>query len=316
MKKERDIFDMFVGQDGTKKQLNYLFDTWTKSCLFPNMIFVAPRGHGKTAFATQLGEEMEKHRNVKRFVPKTACSWKNLEQFMADVISRDVVGGECTILIDECHYLPMDVQTAMLTMLADTSTNLNTFAYGDSDVVIDLKRHTFLFATTEPHKVFHALMARLDRVELEHYSPKELGDIIKRSIPKAKFATGVISKIADCLRDNPRFAVRIGNRIFDYLVANKKKILNLSDWKFLSGRLNIKPLGLTLTEIRLLEALSEGVEFSLTHLASKLDMDNSAIRGNVELFLLKKSLMQIKPTGRSLTTKGREYLENYVKVCG
>jgi Holliday junction resolvasome RuvABC ATP-dependent DNA helicase subunit len=313
-KKEKDIFHMFVGQERPKKKLNYLYDIWKSTGIYPNTMFIAPRGHGKTAFATALGQQMQKHKRKKIFRPKTASSWKNLEQFMNDVISRDVMGGDCTILIDECHELPMDVQTAMLTMLADNKSNRNIFSWGDIDVPIDFKRHTFFFATTEPHKVFHALMNRLDRVDLEDYTNSQLAEIIKVSIPKAKFEKGVLNEISSTLRDNPRMAVQIGNRIFDYLVAKKKKTFTLPDWKFLSDRLNINLLGLTLTEIRLLDALSEGVEFSLTHLSSKLEMQAAAVRANLELFLLKKNLIQIKATGRSLTSKGKEYLEEHDKV--
>ena len=63
----------------------------------------------------------------------------------------------------------------------------------------------------------------------------------------------------------------------------------MKDWeKLLCDYLNVKPLGLTASEIRCLQALGTGTEFSLTHLASKLDMEATAVRTNIEIFLLKK----------------------------
>ena len=312
----KDIFTEFIGQRGPRKTLNFLFDDWKNSNLLPNLMFIAPRGHGKTAFATALGVAMQKHRTTKRFVVKTASSWRNLDQFMADVIARDVMGGECCVLIDEAHELPMDVQTALLTMLADNKNNRTSYSHGDVDIQIDFTRHTFLFATTEPHKVFHALMSRLWKIDLDHYTPDQLAKIVKGNLPKIKFAKGVLESIAGVLRDEPRKAVQYANRIFSYLKARKKKSMTMKDWDTLCDFLNVKPLGLTASEIRLLQALGSGTEFSLTHLASKLDMEATAVRTNLEIFLLKKSLMQVKPTGRSLTKAGQKYLKDYAAICG
>ena len=51
----KDIFTDFIGQSGPRKTLNFMFDDWKGSRLLPNLMFIAPRGHGKTAFATALG---------------------------------------------------------------------------------------------------------------------------------------------------------------------------------------------------------------------------------------------------------------------
>ena len=57
-------------------------------------------------------------------------------------------------------------------MLADSKENRTTYSHGDVDINIDFTRHTFLFATTEPHKVFHALMSRLWKIDLDHYTSR------------------------------------------------------------------------------------------------------------------------------------------------
>jgi Holliday junction resolvasome RuvABC ATP-dependent DNA helicase subunit len=312
----KDIFTDFIGQRGPRKTLNFMFDDWMGSRLMPNLMFIAPRGHGKTAFATALGFAMQKHRSAKRFVVKTASSWRNLDQFMADVIARDVMNGECCVLIDEAHELPMDVQTALLTMLADSKENRTSYSHGDVDINIDFTRHTFLFATTEPHKVFHALMSRLWKIDLDTYTPEQLGKIVKSNLPKVRFGKGVLESVSSILRDEPRKAVQYSNRIFSFLKSRRKKALNMKDWEILCDYLNVKPLGLTASEIRCLRALGTGTEFSLTHLASKLDMEAAAVRTNIEIFLLKKNLMQVKPTGRSLTKAGQKYLKEYATICG
>ena len=159
-------------------------------------------------------------------------------------------------------------------------------------------------------------MSRLWPIHLDHYTPTQLGKILKTNLPKIKFGPKVLDAVASVLRDEPRKAVQYANRIFSFLKKRKKKSFLLKDWETLCEFLNIKPLGLTSSEIRLLQALATGTEFSLTHLASKLDMEATAVRTNLEIFLLKKNLMQVKPTGRSLTKAGQKYLKEYAALCG
>ena len=68
-------------------------------------------------------------------------------------------------------------------------------------------------------------------------------------------------------------------------------------------------MGLNRIEVQVLRALAEVGECSLTNLAAKTGMTSDALRRDFEMYLQKMNMMQIDRSGRSITAKGREYLE-------
>ena len=94
----------------------------------------------------------------------------------------------------------------MLTILNPNPENRTSFSYDEYTVDFDFRRQTFMFATSEPHRVFHALKDRLDRVDLEEYSYEELGEIVRINLPDVIFGKGLLGKIASVLRGNARAA--------------------------------------------------------------------------------------------------------------
>jgi Holliday junction resolvasome RuvABC ATP-dependent DNA helicase subunit len=310
--REKDIFKMFVGQERPRRKLNYLYSNWLKSNIFPNSMFIAPRGCGKTAFATTLCEAMADHKKDKLFVPKTCSGYKNLDGFMNSVIMQHVHNKECAMLLDECHLLPVDVQTMFLTALAPNSNRRNTYSYEEYEVDFDFRRHTFVFATTEPHKMLMPLMDRLERIDLQEYKPKHLCEIIKKNLVNAKFDDGLLEEIASVLRGNPRQAVRMAEFIRSHLISKKKKKFIQKDWDELSLNLDILPLGLTHNEFKVLESLQGSKGMSLTCLSAKLKMTPDSVRRDLELYLQSLDLMEIRTgAGRLLTREGIEYLDEH-----
>ena len=310
--REKDIFDMFVGQERPRRKLNYLYSNWKKSNYFPNSMFVAPRGCGKTAFATTLCQAMSKHKPTKTFVAKTCSGYKNLTEFINSVIMQDVHNTSCAMLLDECHLLPVDVQTMFLTALAPNANLRNTYSYDEYDIDFDFRQHTFVFATTEPHKMLMPLMDRLERIDLQEYQPKHLSKIIKKTLVNATFEKDLLDEISSVLRGNPRQAVRMAEFIRSHLTSKKKKRFTRKDWEELSLNLDILPLGLTHNEYKVLEKLEGSTGMSFTCLATKLKMTPASVRQDLELYLQSMDLMEIKTgSGRLLTKLGHDYLETH-----
>ena len=94
-----------------------------------------------------------------------------------------------------------------------------------------------------------------------------------------------------------------------YCAKNRKRKFKLNDWKRLKDSLDILPLGLNRTELKVLKALSEQPYTKLTNLSAKLGMSKSVIMRDFEMYLQKQGLFEIDPLGRQLTKKGREYLQ-------
>ena len=93
---------------------------------------------------------------------------------------------------------------ALLTILNPNKDNRNTFAYEDYTVDFDFSRQTFMFATTEAHKIFHALIDRCDRIDMEEYTLNELGKIVQLNLDNESFKADadVLEEVASVLRGN------------------------------------------------------------------------------------------------------------------
>jgi Holliday junction resolvasome RuvABC ATP-dependent DNA helicase subunit len=309
-----EYFPTVVGQERAKRKLSYLLDNWKSSNIMDNLMFVAPRGCGKTMLATLLATAMKtiKSNKIGRIV--NCASIKNLNQFINGTIIPYVHDKDCTILLDEASELPRDVEMALLTILNPNSENRNVFSYEDYTINFDFRRQTFLLATTEAHKVFHALMDRLNRVDLEEYKSDHLAEIISRNLVNAKFEPDVLEEISTVLRGNARQAQRMANQIRNHLIKKKSKKFTRKDWEWMQYNLGIRPLGLNENEILCLRALGEKKASSLTCISAKLGMSKEVIQRDIELYLQKLNLMEVSTDGRSITPSGQKYLKRHVKT--
>ena len=72
---------------------------------------------------------------------------------------------EATFIFDESSEIPHDISMALLTILNPNTKKRNKFTYNEIEYNVDFRRITFIFATTEPQHMFHALIDRLERVD-------------------------------------------------------------------------------------------------------------------------------------------------------
>jgi len=309
--KAHDYFPTVVGQERAKRKLGYLLDTWKGSEIMDNLMFIAPRGCGKTMMATALAKVMNDVRSNKIGRIVNCAAIKNLNQFINGTIIPHVHDKDVTVLLDEASELPRDVEMALLTILNPNSENRNSFSYEDYTIDFDFRRQTFLLATTEAHKVFHALMDRLNRVDLEEYHDSHLAEIISRNLVNAKFDAGVLEEVSSVLRSNARQAMRMANTIRNHLMKKRSKRFTTEDWETIKYNLGIRPLGLNENEIRCLNALAEKKASSLTCISAKLGMTKESVQRDIELYLQKLNLMEISTDGRAITKRGQDYL----KIC-
>jgi len=305
-------FDGVIGQDTAKRKLNFYIDSYAKAGLIPNLMFTAPKGCGKTMLATALAKELIKDTEVrpKRYIEVNCSTLKNVKKFFDELIIPHLNDRDVTILFDEASEIPQDVEMALLTILNPNPRNRTSFSYDDYTVDFDFRRQTFLFATSEPHKVFHALMDRLDRVDLEEYSYSELGSIVKINLPDIEFEDGLLAEVASVLRGNARAAQKMAIKIQMYLDAKGiEGMFGFAQWNSLAHTLGIRPLGLRPKEVEVLRILQANRDVSLTRLGSKTGMTPESLRRDYELYLQKNDLMEITTAGRNITPQGKQYLE-------
>jgi len=253
---------------------------------------------------------MPKTMEPKRFLELNCATIKNLKHFVEMIMIPHLQNADVTVLFDECHMLPKDVTMALLTITNPNKDNYNTFSYDGADIEIDFKKLTFLFATTEPQEVFHALIDRMERIDLDDYSYDELGQILLLNTEKIRFSGDIVSKhIAPALRGNGRAAQKMATNIKSYVSQSDTKTFKLSDWKELCRILDIMPHGMNKTELRYLRTLHREGTVRLYNLAAKLQMTRAAIQSDAETYLQKLNFIEATNNGRQLTIKAKEMFD-------
>ena len=311
------MFSDLIGQAKAKRRLGFYLNGYDATGICPHIMFIAPKGCGKTMMAKAMGKQLfsdEKPDRPKTFLEINCSTLKNVKQLVNQVLVPHVAHKEVTILFDECSELPRDITMALLTCLNPNKENRTSFSYDDYTIDFDFTRHTFMFATTEAQSVFHALMDRCERVDLEEYTYNELGQIVQLTLPSVKFEGELLDEIATVLRGNARAAQKMANNMSIYLKSKQSKKFSRKDWEEIKFELGIAPLGLSPIEIQILGELGKVKDCSLTHLAAKTGLTKSCVQRDFEMYLQKMSLMQITTAGRAITKEGAEYLEELEEV--
>jgi Holliday junction resolvasome RuvABC ATP-dependent DNA helicase subunit len=205
---------------------------------------------------------------------------------------------------------------ALLTILNPNPENRTTFSLDEYVCDFDFRRQTFIFATSESQKVFHALADRLERVTLEDYTLAQLAQIVQKGLPEVDCRDNVLLDVSTVLRGNARAGQKMAGKIQAYLKGSKK--FAPKDWAHLREILSIYPLGLNAIEIQILRYLAENsTGTSLTGLSAKTGMSRESLQKDSELYLQKHNLMEIQTTGRMITAKGLDYLKGLdgKRVC-
>ena len=306
----KENYSEIVGQEKTKGKLNFLLEGFEQTKIMPHLLFVAPRGCGKTMIAQETAKIMNRERNI-----IVNCSTiKNVKSFFNQIMLPYVYDKNTTIVFDEASELPRDVTMALLTILNPNTNNQNEFTFEDGTYTFRFNQNSFIFCTTEAQKIFHALADRLYRIDMEDYSYISLGKIIQNNLKsKNQFIElDVIDEVASVCRGNARQAQSLANQISSYLISKKSNKLTSGGWSEIKGKLSIYPLGLSEIELNIIKILKEHGEVRLTNLSAKTNLTKDMLQKNVEMYLMRNNLIEIRPTGRALTKKGHDYHKEHL----
>ena len=306
-------FADLVGQEDVKKKLNFYIDAQNKTGKFPFLLLTGAKGMGKTEFAKETARNiLAKDAAPRAFLEINCGTIKNAQVFFEQVFAPVIQGNEVTVLMDECHALPKDLMTVLLSAFNTEKADVKQVNWREGLYEFNFKLQTFMLATTEADKLFAPLKDRLTPVDFQTYTVGEVGKIIAKSLPDISFKDDVIEKIASTVRGNARSSVQRAKQIELYCETKQKKEFGLKDWNDLCNKIGINPSGLNNTEIQILRALRDRGDCSLNMLSAITGMSRSSLQRDSEIFLLQKGYMKIEGQ-RKITASGTKVLEQLSK---
>jgi len=302
-------FANLVGQQQIKSRLNFSLQAHKAGRQFPFFCFVGAHGNGKTAFIRELAKNTFDEKDRRKYFEINAANIKNLDWFINNVYRPHIQDRSASILIDEMHELPKNIQTWMLTLLNTEKSPVRRVIYDDAEIEFDFLKQSLFFATTEPNKILKPLKNRMEIIGMAPYSKEELAEIIQLNVQDIDFQDNVLLEVVDNLKPSPRAAELMARKISDFCAIKGRKEFDSADFINLSRMADIKIHGLDSVEIQILKILDERGAMSLTELSACLSISSSALRQDHEHHLLKKGFLRIDGK-RMLSGKGKEVAKN------
>lgn len=296
-------FVNIIGQEGAKRKLNLLLDGYKKTRVLPHLMIVGEKGCGKTMVAREVGNSLlDDEKRPKSFHEINCASIQDVQGLLNTIYVQ-----EGTIFFDEASEFKREISMALLTILNPNAENRNVFNYLGRRYLFDFTKITFIFATTEPQKVFHALMNRCEMVDLEPYTIQDLGTILKNGV-NASIDETTLANMASVVRGNPRDAQKMATNLNNFAASKKLMALGMADWEAFKYAMGILPLGLHKNELQVLGCLKEGPS-RLSSIASRLGLTPSSIQRYFEAHLIRTKLIKTENGFRELTEAGKSYIQ-------
>jgi len=303
------MFDNLIGQPEIKRQLQFYSDAYQKNSVVPFILLNGAKGLGKTEFLKAFSKSLTNEDGKPRpMLELNSSTIKNNQMFFEQIFLPIVQNNEITLFFDECHALPKDLVMAFLSITNTERTPFKEFNWREYTFQFDFTKISMIFATTELDKLFPPLKDRLTVLDFKPYKPNEIAEIISNRLRDVEFESGLLDEIAETTRGNARSAVKRAKEIETYCETQNSNLFLKDEWNDLRQILGIKPLGLTNTEVQVLQILKERGPSTLQTIAAVTGMSRTAIQKDAELYLLQRGLMKIDGH-REITRAGTQVLE-------
>jgi holliday junction DNA helicase RuvB len=167
-------------------------------------------------------------------------------------------------------------------------------------------------ATTQLGKISKPLKDRFTNIfHLEPYSDGEMIELIDRSCGILKLKLDDQARLAVCKRSRgvPRIANKLLKRLVDLQIVHKLSSINKETAMDFLNELGIFEQGLTMSDIRYLEILTQG-NMGLKSIADVLQEEPETIELVTEPYLTFLGFMTKSSEGRRITAKGHQYIKS------
>ena len=267
-----------------------------------HVLLTGPAGTGKTTMAKVLANEM---------------GWKFKELPIDSLSKPDEVQRELlqlapnTILfIDEIHNLPRKSQEQFFHAMEDGTIIVT--IQGES-VKYRLPAFTLVGATTNSEKLVRPFRDRFPNpFEMTLYSTESLISVAEGMADSLGLAydPAAIETIAEMSGGTPRLVWRNRSRARDAMAMINEDRLTVQAVQEMMRRTGQDPLGLGKNARKMLQLLAQRGSMSLRSLSSNLSINPQMIQSDFEPLLRRYDLITTTAEGRSITEKGKQYLQD------
>ncbi len=298
----------YVGQTGNIDQLRIFIEAAKlRNASLDHVLLYGPPGLGKTTLAGIIANEMGV--NFKVTSGPAIERPGDLAAILSGLRPGDI------LFIDEIHRLNRVVEEVLYPALEDYALDIM-IGKGPSarSVRLELAPFTLIGATTRAGDLSSPLRDRFGIIlRLELYSPEELERILYRSakVLEVDLRKEAASEIAKRSRGTPRVVNRLLRRVSDYALVTNEGVIDSDLAEHALEQLEIDPLGLDQTDIKLLRIMAEmfdGGPVGIETLAASSGEERGTIEDVYEPYLLQIGFLKRTARGRVLLPKAYAHL--------
>lgn len=301
-------WDDYIGQEKIKNNLHILIEAAKKRKEpIEHVLLYGPAGLGKTTLANLIARESGASLKM--------TSGPAIEKVgdLAAILTNMEVGD--VLFIDEVHRIHKTVEEMLYPAMENSTLDI-ILGKGPSarTLQLQLPRFTIIAATTRAGLLSSPFRSRFGATyRLEFYTRDEIKRIIARSaaLLNAKIDDEALGVIADASRFTPRVANRILKRVRDYAQVHNNDIISAEIAKKSLGVLEIDPIGLEATDLRILETIITkfgGGPVGIKTIAASTSEEVETIEDVYEPYLLQIGFLSRSLKGRIATQLAYDHL--------